>query len=336
MRPGRLGALALLTSASVGDSSFDCSSDDGTKFIATLKFITGVCCTQAGESCVDSSPTSCGSPSCRGAMSQVGPRCLEWLAGPKGSPFSGFRNQLQTSVDTCSHTPAPPNTVLLTGSTSNLTDACGTRVVDGRAEGTATWQDTLLVSAPDGMLPEIVIESLWLPPDDVLKVQDGNDRFAPVLRVFQGTDAEPDPKHNTPTIASGQQLFISLYSNAENEGKAVSLSLRIQCWCTTDAACGAHSSCGPDKRCAMLPEPEPEPELDACTSAPCRNHGTCTVQEPEPEPDPGASCSTATMQEGIADVSRECCGVDDATCVGGRPTSCDVGCAGAFLPFWHE
>jgi hypothetical protein len=57
----------------------------------------------------------------------------------------------------------------------------------------------------------------WL-GHDVLKFHDGKDRDAPELAQFKGTD-----KPDGPTVASGRQLFMSLFSDGENEGKAVGL-----------------------------------------------------------------------------------------------------------------
>ena len=274
-------ALPAATSsfaAGIGAGNFDCSSDDGTgsNFIANAQaFIKGVCCTQAGETCAGFYPTTCASVSCARALSQAGPPCLKWLAEPGQEFFSAFRTQLQTSVDICSRTPTPPRTILLTDSTPSLTDACGARVVDGRAESQTSWEDNLLLSAPPGMVMEVDVESSWLPPSDLFKIRDGKDRDAPTLATFAGTE-----KPNAPIVGSGQQLFISLYSNGENEGKAVGLSLLINCQCTTDAACGAHGSCGADKYCACAAGYSGATcsQLDACHGSPCGAHGSCIAR----------------------------------------------------------
>ena len=220
---GMLAVLRVPASVRAGGAGkFDCSSNDGTglKFMSNAQtFIKGVCCTQAGETCNGLYPTTCASVSCSRALSQVGPPCLQWLAEPGQEMFEHFKTQLQTSVDTCSHTDdAPPGITLLTGSTQSLSNACGARVVDGRSESSTSWQDDLLLSAPDGMVLEVVFESQWLPTPDVLKFHDGKDRDAPELAQFKGTD-----KPDGPTVASGRQLFMSLFSDGENEGKAVGL-----------------------------------------------------------------------------------------------------------------
>jgi hypothetical protein len=42
------------------------------------------------------------------------------------------------------------------------------------------------------------------------------------------------------------------------------------------------------------------------------------------------------MSSSTAGINIQCCGVDDAQCADGLPTSCDAGCAAVFLPFWDS
>lgn len=48
-------------------------------------------------------------------------------------------------------------------------------------------------------------------------------------------------------------------------------------------------------------------------------------------------CSAAAVVNQTTAINRECCGPADERCEkGGVPTSCDTGCADAFLPFWDQ
>ena len=74
-----------------------------------------------------------------------------------------------------------------------------------------------------------------------------------------------------------------------------------------------------------------------CFEAPCLNGGTCS----EPMTAEGGHhrhlqdiCTGATVTARTGEINAQCCGTDDTACAAGIPTSCDSGCAAAFLPFW--
>ena len=46
--------------------------------------------------------------------------------------------------------------------------------------------------------------------------------------------------------------------------------------------------------------------------------------------------SCADLESRSAEVTRVCCDEPEEDCTGGRPQSCNVGCAATFLPFWHD
>ena len=76
---------------------------------------------------------------------------------------------------------------------------------------------------------------------------------------------------------------------------------------------------------------------DACDKAPCHNGGTCHESVAA---DGGShrhlqdSCTGASLVARTEEIDAQCCGTDDSACAAGIPTSCDSGCAAAFLPFW--
>lgn len=76
----------------------------------------------------------------------------------------------------------------------------------------------------------------------------------------------------------------------------------------------------------------------ACDKAPCLNGGTCHESA---EADGSShrhlqdTCTGKSVAVRTEEINAQCCGADDIACAAGIPTSCDSGCAAAFLPFWQ-
>ena len=81
----------------------------------------------------------------------------------------------------------------------------------------------------------------------------------------------------------------------------------------------------------------PSSGAGACDEAPCLNGGTCLESVAA---DGGShrhlqdACTGASVTARTEEINAQCCGADDRACAAGIPTSCDSGCARAFLPFW--
>ena len=318
-------------------------------------------------------PTTCASSQCKAAVDRVARDCGPLMASDgffltRQTLLSAAVATCEAApAPSATHVvgyPKPPNIVSCRGELSGRAGGSGTNY----------RQEVTIDAGPSGgkVLLDFgthVLGTLVLAVGDILTAYDGRDcdDDLPWLAQLRGT-----AKPAAPLVSSGRFMCVKLITNDQHA--ASSFSAEISCRCEDSAAwsvdhtgsnCSAFArgalgslfdTCekqgeNPDTEGVTVPDsrgvsqtldakqacPLACEACDACSSSPCENGGTCTAAStaaPAHRHLQQGTCATAKMSSSTAAINVQCCGVDDAECAGGLPTSCDPGCAAVFLPFW--
>ena len=370
MAPGLPAPLALLALLQLGRAgTLPLSCDMESELMAGLSYIREIC-TQTGESFSSPQnplPSTCATPACKVAVDRVSRDCGPLLAGD--SWFAATKGFLDAAAAACASTPAPATTHSVAHPSPPYIVSCAGEL-SGRAGGSDNnWdQEATIDAGPSGGKVVLNVTTLALADSDIMYAYDGPkcDMDTPWLAQLRGT-----AKPAAPLVSSGRFMCVKLITNVQ--GAASSFSADISCACQDSETwhddlgnnCSRYARDGPASLFAdcdrasmrlaggsILTAKEACPRAcqgcGMCDAQPCQNGGNCTevagtVATPQQQGGgaghrilQAGTCPGATMQARTSEVNAQCCGVDDPACHGGTPTSCDLGCAALFLPFWAD